>query len=254
MSWSDQKIKNHTGAAKILGQIKDEILNFIKNHAQTSELEVQNFAGQRFKNYKLKNEIAKPIIAFRQNTSQVHYFPSKQTNKRLRPNSLILIDIWGRLKNRGAPYADLTWIAYLKNQKYNSKFKNKEKEIKKAIDIVFNARDLQIAFIKKGLKHKILPTGKEIDSIGRDYIHRMGFEGKFLHGTGHELGFHSPHGLGRRIYPKNHRPIKINIGYTIEPGVYLAGKFGARSEINFYIDKNWQLVITTPVQKKLDLI
>ena len=98
------------------------------------------------------------------------------------------------------------------------------------------------------------PNGKTLVVEGR-------VDGKLLHAPRGNFGFgYDPSPANyynynpRRIYPKNHRPIKINIGYTIEPGVYLAGKFGARSEINFYIDKNWQLVITTPVQKKLDLI
>ena len=115
-----------------------------------------------------------------------------------------------------------------------------------------------------------MPAGREIDLVARRLIdpvsnssplrrtRRIGGEGrvelvsrKFLHGLGHELGFKSPHGIGRPISPKNPFPIKKNMGYTIEPGAYIAGKFGVRSEINFYINKKNQVVLTTKLQKNL---
>src|SRR3989344_3878610 len=98
-------LKSHTGAAQLLDRVKNEIINFIRTNPGTSELKVQKFILKKFKEYKLINEIAKPIVAFRQNTSFVHYYPSRKTNKKLVPGSLVLIDIWARLDQKGMPYA-----------------------------------------------------------------------------------------------------------------------------------------------------
>ncbi|OGE86156.1 MAG: hypothetical protein A3J48_00875 [Candidatus Doudnabacteria bacterium RIFCSPHIGHO2_02_FULL_46_11] len=250
MNWSRLQINHHIKAAKLLAIINAEILNFIKNNPATSELQVQNFALNKLKQHKLKNEIAKPIIAFRENTSEVHYFPTPKTNKKLKPGSLILIDIWARLNISGAPYADMTWMAQAKSSKsklQTSKFKNHA-------NTVFEARDKCLIHLKRELRNDRIPSGYELDAVARNFIDRAGYAGRFLHGTGHELGVSSPHGLGRKINPKNEYPIKINMGYTIEPGIYLDKELGARTEIDFYIDKNKKLVITTPVQKTLTII
>lgn len=101
------------------------------------------------------------------------------------------------------------------------------------------------------MQKKNIPTGKEIDKQVRDYLHKHKLADKFLHGTGHSLGFTYAHGNKTRISPRGKQRLPINVGYTIEPGVYLKNKFGVRSEIDFYIDNNYNLVITSAVQKKI---
>ena len=127
-------------------------------------------------------------------------------------------------------------------------------EIMKVFQIITSARDKGVSFIQDKLKEKIIPSGNEIDNVVRNFIHESGFEGKFLHSTGHSLGFSSCHGRNRHIKHSNKRPLLKNLGYTIEPGIYLKDEFGIRSEIDFYIDDNFNLIITTPVQKEMTLI
>ena len=96
-----------------------------------------------------------------------------------------------------------------------------------------------------------MPIGKEIDEIGCNLLIKRGYRKNILHRTGHSIGFHSPHGKHGHLSLKNEEPILINMGYTIEPGVYLKGEFGVRSEINFFINEYRQLVLTIPVQREL---
>lgn len=238
-------LKSHIKAAQLLGIIKNEVLHFIRANPGTSELEVQQFILERFKKYKLVNEVAKPIVAFLQNTSFVHYYPANKTNKKLKAESLILIDIWSRLKS-GGTYADLTWMAY-----YGKRVPAK---IQRAFNTVLKARDKSLALIQKNIRRGILPTGKEIDSMARQFIENVGYRNKFRHGLGHELGTTSPHGRGSPISPRSRKRLKINMGYTIEPGVYFKNEFGIRSEVDFYITKRKKLIITTPIQRKLTII
>ncbi|MFH0852607.1 MAG: M24 family metallopeptidase [bacterium] len=243
MNWDKKTISNHKKAANLLSIIKDETFYYLKNNPQTTEFKTQEFVLSRFKNYNLKTDTFRPIISFRQNTALVHYYASPKKSKKLQPNSLVLVDIWARLNKKGAPFADITWIAY-----HGDKIPD---DIKKIFDIVVKSRNKTIDHIKTKLEKKIIPTGKEIDAIAENYIENYGFGKYFLHGTGHPLGFTNDHGRGVYLNEKGRGRLSRLIGYTIEPGIYLKNKFGVRSEINFFISESFKLNITTSVQNKI---
>jgi len=239
-------ISDHKTVAKLLNAIKDDVFDFIKDSPKISEFDIQEFVKNKFKKYNLKTDKWRPIISFRQNTSLVHYYATRDNSKRLQPNSLILVDLWARINKKGSPFADITWMGY-----YGDKV---PKNIEKVFNIVVEARNKTIDFIKKELKKKIIPIGKEIDSVARNYVTNRGFGDFFDHGTGHPLGFISDHGHGVNLNPKGSGRLSKIVGYTIEPGIYLKNNFGVRSEIDFYIDSNYKLRITTPIQSKIIII
>jgi len=139
--------------------------------------------------------------------------------------------------------------------------------------IVSQARNEAIKYLRRNLKKERVPLGKEIDAVVRNYLQQQGQAERFLHGAGHSLGFVSPHGRRVRINQRGKKPIPLNVGYTIEPGIYFndkpphsshknyskrissniecGSKFGMRSEINFYIDNDFKLIITSEIQKKI---
>ena len=281
MSWNKQKVQDHIEAAKRLDKIMASVFKFIKEHPKTTEYEVLQFILKQYKKHNIKNDANTAIVAFGPNTSHVHYHPS-QYYRVLKPNNLILIDIWGRLNKTGAPYADITWMGY-----YGKKMPRKMQD---SVNLVFAARDKALNFVKTQVKKGRLPTGKEVDEVARNLIDPQfsgqtdpslspltkggnrgvgGLTGnktstparggdkvgvgarRFLHGLGHELGFTSPHGSGRRLNPKNVHSLKNNMGYTIEPGAYIKNKFGVRSEIDFYVDNKNRVIVTTKIQKTL---
>lgn len=241
--WSQEKIKNHLIACDLLDKIKDSAFDFIKNHPNTTEYDVQQFILEEFRKNNLS--VIRPhtdvIVAFNESAASPHYFPKKDS-KKLTPNTLILIDIWARLKERNSPFSDITWMAY-----YGKEIPD---EIKQVWNIVKNARDFSIKFIQDEIKNGNYPTGKEIDDIARKIISDAGYKENILHTTGHSIGLHSPHGKQLGLSQKNPNPIIKNLGYTDEPGIYLKNKFGIRSEIDFYINNN-ELIITAPIQKEL---
>jgi Xaa-Pro dipeptidase len=243
--WSQPIIQNHIKACILLDKIKDSAFNFIKNNPNTAEHEVQEFINNEFK----KNNLiaAKPnnemIVGYNDSAASPHYFPKKENSKKLEKNTLILIDIWARLKQKQAPFSDITWMAY-----YGKEI---PEEIQKVWNIVKGARDSCVEFIQDELKKSNFPTGMEIDNIARKIISDAGYKENILHNTGHSIGFNSPHGTEKGLSQKNPNKIVKNLGYTIEPGIYLKDKFGIRSEIDFYINDDSEVVITTPVQKEI---
>ena len=242
MNWNNQQIQNHEQAVKLLDIIKDNAFALIKNTPQITEYQVQQFIKEEFNNNNLITDRDNAIVAFKENTGFVHYYPTEDC-KKLEPESLIMIDLWARIDDENTPFADITWVAYHGNQINH--------EILKVFVLVVKARDAAIKFIRKSLKAKRLPVGKEIDDMTRKVIVGAGYGDKFTHTTGHSLGYDSPHGKEFGLNWKNVHPLQKNLGYTIEPGIYFEGKFGIRSEIDFYIDNNLELIITSKVQKEL---
>lgn len=246
MTWDSSKLKKHKEAAKLLNKIKDQTFKHISNNRNVTEYEVQQFILKKFKENGIRTDKDPPIVGFNSSSAEPHYFP-KSKSRILRPDTLILIDIWAKLRGDSkAPFADITWMAY-----YGKKI---PKEIYKVFKVVINARDDCIKFLRKQLKKGEIPRGKDVDNVAREVIKKAGYGKKFIHGTGHPLGYTSAHARGSNINPKGKQQLKKNIGYTIEPGIYLKNRFGVRSEIDFYIDNKMNLHITTPIQKTLGRI
>jgi len=241
MQWTNAQIDHHIEAARRLNWIKDQAFEYCQ--PGRTEIEVQKYILDLFKKEGIRNDVDKPIVAFGPSTSAVHYFPQVKSARTLEPETVILIDIWGKIRKPGAPYADITWMGYC-----GQKIPPQQKRI---VEIVFAARDKALDFLRGELKKGNMPTGKAMDSAARDLIAKAGFGQHFLHSTGHSIGPSHVHGRHRNLNQKNSHPLLINLGYTIEPGIYIEGRYGARSEIDFYINDQHQVIITTYVQQQL---
>jgi len=242
----EKELKRHQIATKKLEKIKERAFKFIKDNLEKiTEYQVSQFILKEFKKENLitDDKIKRPIVATRENTSFVHYFPEKRKSKIIGKNNLVLIDIWARLNEKRAPFADLTFVAYTG--------KNIPLKIKKIFKRVIEARDLAINFIKENLEKKNLPQCQKIDKIVRDYFKKFDLDKYFLHNLGHSLGFKLVHGRYFRLGKKAKGKIKTQIPFTIEPGLYFKNSFGIRSEIDCYINSNWELEITSFLQKEL---
>lgn len=244
--WSKEQIEQHKQAADLLYKIVLQTVSFLKRNSNSTEYETKLYIRKLMKDKGLATDKTSPIVAFRENTSFVHYFPEPDAAKKLTPNSLILFDLWASLKDKSAPYADITWMLYFG--------KKAPKAMEKYFKLVTDSRDEAIKYIKRSLKKRIIPIGKDIDLQVRKFLHQHGQADKFLHGTGHSLGFTYAHGQKTRISPKGKQSLPLNVGYTIEPGIYFKDQFGFRSEIDFYIDENLNFKLTTKVQNKIIII
>jgi len=89
-------------------------------------------------------------------------------------------------------------------------------------DVVREAQEAAFRAVAPGA------TGREIDSMARDVIAQAGYGQRFIHRTGHGIGLEaheSPY-----ISPENDEPLEAGMCFSIEPGVYLEGRFGVRIE------------------------
>ncbi|GAB3806951.1 hypothetical protein GCM10027605_36080 [Micromonospora zhanjiangensis] len=71
-------------------------------------------------------------------------------------------------------------------------------------------------------------TAESVDAAARDVIADAGYGPAFLHRTGHGIGLdghEEPYLVGG-----NSLPLEPGMAFSIEPGIYLAGRHGARIE------------------------
>jgi Xaa-Pro aminopeptidase len=242
-TWSAQEIRNHRAAAARLIRIKDEVFSYLGAAKDATEYSTHRFIMKKYEDNGLVSDYDLTIAAFGKNTANVHHFPGKKTAKRLKPGDLVMIDIWARLAKPRSPFADITWMGYRGDRIPVS--------MQKIFDLVKKARERSLKYIESELKQGRLPIGARVDAVARGLIAREGFGKRFLHNTGHILGFKSPHGDGGGFVRHNRHRIEKNIAYTIEPGIYLKDRFGVRSEIDFYVDDNMRLVVTTDIQDEI---
>jgi len=81
------------------------------------------------------------------------------------------------------------------------------------------------------------PTGAEADRVARSILRERGFGEAILHRTGHAMD-RVNHGFGPNldsVETRDERALIPGVGFSVEPGVYLEGRWGIRSEINVHM-------------------
>jgi Xaa-Pro aminopeptidase len=103
-------------------------------------------------------------------------------------------------------------------------------EMRDAYDVVLAAQQAGLDAIRAGV------TGVDADAAARDVIEGSAFAGAFGHGLGHGLGLdvHEP----PRLSTESPDTLAAGNVVTVEPGVYLPGRFGIRIEDDVIVTQN----------------
>lgn len=147
------------------------------------------------------------IVGFGENGAFPHHYSSERV---LKAGEAVLIDIGGRA--HGYP-SDMTRVGFCGEP---------PEEFRKVHGILERAVQAAIAAAKPGAK------AKDVDKAARDVITEAGYGEFFLHRTGHGLGI-DIHEAPYITATSEHVLEEGNV-FSIEPGIYLAGKFGLRLE------------------------
>ena len=103
-----------------------------------------------------------------------------------------------------------------------------DEEMKRLYNTVLNAQVSAIDGAKVGMKCNL------VDKIARDIIEEAGYHGCFGHGLGHGVGLEIHE--EPRFSPKCADFFAAGHVITVEPGIYIAGKYGCRIEDMIYAD------------------
>jgi Xaa-Pro dipeptidase len=220
--WSERETAEHTEAAEtIAGIARRELARTVKEPGVT-ELAVQGRIVQALADAGLVFDHP-PVVAFGPGSAIPHY---ESGGAELRPGQVVLIDLWG--SRPGSISADQTWMGYAGPEPPT--------KVRQVWEIVRSARDAAIAAITGAARAGRPITGADADTAARLVVEQAGYGEWFVHRTGHSID-RDLHGSGPHLddyETHDDRRLGPGVGFSVEPGVYLPGEFGVRSEVNMY--------------------
>ena len=205
MTKDDEEISYIRKAQEIAETAFEELLRFIR--AGVTEREITLELNRLMFFYGAEDLSFETIALAGANTSMPHGVPS---DKKVGEGEFVLLDF-------GA-----VWNGYHSDMTRTVCVGKPSEEMEKVYNIVLEAQLAALEAARAGI------TGRELDRISRDIIEKAGY-GEYF---GHSLG----HGVGQEIHeyptlsPKKSQTLKNGMVFTIEPGVYIDGKFGIRIE------------------------
>lgn len=248
-TWTPEQLESHMQAAdkihRIITEAFGEIARRIRANVPTTEYDIQQLMVRRFEEEGLTSDNEPPIVAVNANSANPHYEPTRERNAPIKRGDFVLLDVWAKLKKPGAVYVDQTWTGYVGE--------TVPEEYTRIFNLVREARDAAVEFVQRSLRAGRMIRGAEVDDVARGVITRAGYGLQFLHRTGHSIG-EEVHGNGANIdnlETSDSRKIIARTGFSIEPGIYLEGKFGVRSEIEVYVSERDAIVTGQPIQTKI---
>jgi Xaa-Pro dipeptidase len=244
--WTPEQKRTHDVAANNIHQIIQdafaEVARRIRNDEPTTEYDIQQFMVRRYEEENMTCDGDHPIVSVNANSAIPHYGPTAEMHTPVKRGDFILFDVWAKLKEPEAVYADQTWTGYIGEAV--------PAENERIFQIVRAARDAGIEFVHEAVREGRSIRGGEVDDVVRNVIIRAGYGGQFIHRTGHSIG-EEVHGNGANIdnlETRDSRRLIPRTCFSIEPGIYLEGNFGVRSEVDMYIGDGVAEVTGQPIQ------
>jgi Xaa-Pro dipeptidase len=247
--WDSEQWKDNVETAKHLREIVDVTFAFIKTRIASAspinEYDVQQFMLNEFAKRGIVTE-SDPNCSVNSNSANPHYEPTKEIHSPIKRGDFVLLDLWAKKNVPRSVYADITWVGYVGEKV--------PEEYTKIFEIVKGARNAALEFVRNGMREGREIFGWQVDDAARAVIKRQGFAEEFMHRTGHSIG-EVIHGNGANmdnLETRDERKIIPETSFSIEPGIYLAGRFGVRTEIDVYVSAEREVIVTgEPMQEKV---
>ncbi len=244
--WSERQWHEHREASQRLMEIKDrafaEVARRVRSGGRPTDYGIQQFMVDCYHAAGLISDDP-PIVSTNERCSDPHYLPTAERQTEIRTGDLVLIDFWAKLDQPSSVYADHTWMAFVGD--------SVPPRVSEVFDVVAEARDAAIAFVRASFAAGRTIQGWEVDDVARASIARRGFGEYFIHRTGHNI-HEDVHGEGANMdnfETRDERTVIERTCFSIEPGVYLPD-FGVRSEVDVFIAATDDVEVTgTPIQR-----
>ena len=217
---TEDELESILAAQKIAEEAFDYILGEIK--VGKTEKEIQLALDYYMLSHGAEALSFETICVSGANSSMPHGVP---TDKKIEDGDFLTLD-YGAVVN--GYHSDMTRTVFIGTP---------TEEQKEVYNTVLAAQKASLAALKDGV------TGVEADKVGRDIIAEAGYGKSFGHGTGHGVGIEIHE--EPRVSPKSAHTLHTGHVVTVEPGIYLPGKFGVRIEDMAVITENGHRNLTT---------
>jgi Xaa-Pro aminopeptidase len=247
--WNPADLASHRRAAAALARIARDAFQFAgaqaaagrpatEHEVQARIIEAIGRAGMAFEH--------PPNVSAGANAANPHYEPAADRPTGIEPGSILLIDLWAA--EPGGVHADQTWMASL----------GAPSDRARAIwETVRDARDAALDLLRARAGARESVRGADVDDAARRVIEERGFGEYFTHRTGHSIDTRDLHGSGPNLdnlETREERLIFPGVGFSVEPGVYVAGEIGVRSEVNAYFGDGELIVTPDDYQRELMIV
>jgi Xaa-Pro aminopeptidase len=224
-AWSAEELADHLYAAEVLAETAQAALReaVTKGGTGLTESALQQQVVQTLRSRGLDFD-HDPIVGFGANAALPHYEPIPGKDATLQKDQVILLDLWGG-RRLGTVFADQTWMGFS-----GSTVPDKVQEVWRTVR---DARDAACQLVlERAGKQPVY--GYQADDAARGVITKAGYGDYFVHRTGHSID-RDLHGSGPHLdnyETHDDRELIPGAGFSVEPGIYLTGDFGVRSEVN----------------------
>ena len=186
------------------------------------------------------------IVAIGPKAADPHYDPG-EVGEPIRRGDLLLIDLWGACNEDSVP-ADQTWMGFLGSEL--------PARIAELWNVVKAARDGVVASLQERHARGEVIRGFEADDVARGIIADAGYGDWFIHRTGHSID-RDIHGRGPNLdnlETRDDRVLVPGVGFSVEPGIYIAGDVGLRTELNMHMGPDGPEVTVDEPQQEVFLL
>lgn len=196
----------HSGAIPLIGRTEAQVSADISARLITEGHDVVNFA----------------IVAAGENAASPHHHPGMRVIAR---NEIVLCDFGGTMNGY---CSDITRCVFTGTP---------SAEIKSAYDVLFAANAAGVIAGVVGAECQ------DVDRAARAVIDAAGFGEYFVHRTGHGIGMEAhedPYMVSGNVLP-----IEAGHAFSVEPGIYISGKWGMRLEDIVVATNNGPMLMNT---------
>lgn len=147
------------------------------------------------------------IVAAGENASSPHHHPGDRV---IQPGEIVLTDFGGTMNGYCSDTTRCVFTGEI------------PADVAEAYDVLFEAQAAGVAAATVGT------ACEDVDRACRQVIDDAGFGDYFIHRTGHGIGLEAHE--DPYIVEGNNRPLEAGHAFSIEPGIYIPGKWGMRLE------------------------
>jgi D-alanyl-D-alanine dipeptidase len=159
-----------------------------------------------------------PIVGAGENSASPHHHASERV---VRHGDMVVVDFWGSLDGY---YSDCTRTVFVGAEPAP------DSEERRVYDLVRHAQERAAKSAAPGMPCEVL------DEVARDYLVQSGYGEYFIHRLGHGIGLdghEAPY-----LVSGNNAALQPGMAFTIEPGLYLPGRFGVRIEDSVWLSED----------------
>jgi Xaa-Pro aminopeptidase len=152
------------------------------------------------------------IVGSGPNSASPHHEPGDRV---IGPDEPIVLDIGGTLEGYASDVTRTIWVR-------GADGRGPDGEFTQLYEVLQTAQQAATVAVRPGV------PCEAVDEVARSAISAAGYGANFIHRTGHGIGLEvheDPY-----LVAGNPEPLREGNAFSIEPGIYLAGRYGARIE------------------------